>query len=73
MAFGYDPPKLGMSAVGHAWTGGACSKLFGCNTKVWGGTSFNEYQDTPAITAEVQLFVSFENKIKNTFFRKKKP
>jgi len=56
VAFGYDPPRYGMSSVGVAWLGTACTKnprLANCaNRAVWSGTSFNEYQSTPAATAE---------------------
>ena len=65
VAFGYDPPRYGMSSVGVAWVGTACKKSprsGNCGGQdIWGGTSFNEYQSTPAATAEVQLSVSIEN------------
>lgn len=56
VAFGYDPPRTGASTVGVAWVGSACQKAEGLSNcqynDFWAGTSFNEYQDTPAATAE---------------------
>jgi predicted Zn-dependent protease len=56
VSFGYDPPRYGMSSVGVAWVGTACKKSprsGNCGGQdIWGGTSFNEYQSTPAATAE---------------------